>query len=430
MALILIGRLQAATDQTMATLVREPGSGAQSAVDSRIVAVAASIIAGDPSIKAAAASAVAGAAAEGGFLTLRETGAVRTTAATEPGYSEVVLSFDYRRVGGTPRYDIAPNGRVVVSELPHTNGGIVDVSSDYRRMERADTGVGFSRLVMWADSMGTDYGTPGQSRIGEIAQELGVVGIDQGIAGDTPHEIGWRMGALKWTVTIPDGVIPASGQVPVTVAPSDGYYNARTWVATLPDIDGRIVTVRLAHPVTSMGGTPAWTIEQVGGTGPVQVLPRTRVKYLRDGGLEALPAVIWMGRNDSSVSSPIERQLERLETTLSAMIREHRDPLRRLIILPVWNRTTEPQGSPAYERVMAQNEVIARVGGSMFYDLRRDIIDHGLDAVGLTPTSEDTAMIAQDVPPPSLLGDITHPNSPGSRAVGKLVGNDAKGRNW
>lgn len=378
-------------------------------------------------------------------LRLADPGTPRTLLATQTDFVDITLSRDFRRVEAVPNV-IASNARIIESVLPYSNGDTVNLSNDYRMMQpgafdgaftpqsvldewatRMNMGVGFTQLVGWGDSMTTDYGTPGVTSIGKIATELGVTGIDQGRAGNTPVEIAWRMGAWAWRVTVTGGSIPASGTVAATLDQGPGFYNPFTWDGTITDRGGAKRKVRLVCSGVAMGGTPTWTIQQLGGTSAITILPGTRIKWDRQVGLELLPCTVWGARNDS-VMDP--GSIDRARRFVRSMIAEHRDPLGRMIVLPMWNRATSPAGSAQYILDMKINAAMQEEAGERWYDLRAAIIKNGLDIVGVTPTAEDTTAIAEDRIPPSLMSDITHPNELGKTAIGRLVANEIKGRNW
>lgn len=378
-------------------------------------------------------------------LRLEDPGTPRTLLATQADYVDIKLSRDYRRVEACPNV-IASNARVIESVLPYSNGDTVNLSNDYRMMQpgavdgaftpqvvldewasRMSMGVGFTQLVGWGDSMTTNFGTPGVTSIGKIAAELGVTGIDQGRSGNTPVEIAWRMGAWAWRVTVTNDSIPASGAVAATLDQGPGFYNAFTWDCTIADRNGVARSVRLVCSGVAMGGTPTWTIEQLGGTAAITILPGTRIKWVRPVGQELLPCTVWLGRNDSLVDPG---SVDRARRAIRAMIEEHRDPLGRMIVLPMWNRATSPAGSAQYILDMKMNEAMQEEAGELWYDLRAAIIKNGLDIVGVAPTPEDTTAIAEDRVPPSLMSDVTHPNELGKTAIGRLVANEIKGRNW
>lgn len=59
--------------------------------------------------------------------------------------------------------------------------------------------------------------------------------------------------------------------------------------------------------------------------------------------------------------------------------------------------------------------------GARFFNWRKYLVEEGLTVEGLTPTSNDTAAIAQGLVPPSLLADEVHPNSHGHDAIARRL---------
>lgn len=440
--LIPIGDVKVATDVTLAYEIRRAASQAQQAVDSRVQGVAADIIAADPTIRDAAETAVAGAAADGGFLTQQQVGAVRTLDVTQPVYQEVRLSKDFRILGGslvaggetgiTPGYYDLPLGGVP--------GGVVNVTKDYRRAfpgtgpdgsyttEQSDVilarGRELTAVANWSDSMGRDNGGLGTSVIRELGIALGVPAIDRGFSGDTPTQVAARYGAYPPRVTITDGVLPASGTVPVTISPERGWRGPRTWTGTMRTQEGALVDVRLVQDGTDQDGVPSWTLEQIDGSGAVTILPGARFTHRdsTDSAVVATPFMLWVGRNDPDV--------ERGRAAVSALLAEMRDPHQRVIVLSMFNRESEPVGTPGYDAVMAFNEMLAEVAGPRYFDLRAPLISNGLALAGISPTPADTTAISEDRVPPSLMADHTHLNVPGRVAAARIIANEILGRTW
>ena len=59
--------------------------------------------------------------------------------------------------------------------------------------------------------------------------------------------------------------------------------------------------------------------------------------------------------------------------------------------------------------------------GNIFLDIRRYILDFGLDDMSITPTDEDIADIAEGEIPRSLLNDNVHFNEMGYELISRLV---------
>ena len=424
-----------ATDATMAYEINRP-SRSQSAVDARVQTVAADIIASDGTVKAAAKAAVGTAVDDAGLLKRAEIGAVRTLSSDDPQYSEVRLSRDFRRTGGTLKtggeVGVLPGS--VESALPSGSGEVL-LTRDYRRAQPASAGGGvtptpiveewlsrFGRIAMWGDSMTTATYGGGDSQISLLAAELGVTPYDGGRSGHTGTEIAFRAGALAVRVTVPGGTIPAVGAVAATVEPALGWWNWKEIPAVLRSSSGTLVRVLLKHASPSPGTLPTWTIEQVGGTAPAPVLPATRIAPETPTSALGAPVVFWIGRNDPDETRVVD--------AMKALLNAHRDPGRRRLVLPIFNRQDSPAGSPSYVRDMAVNAKLAELTGTDYFAARRKIIDHGLQLAGIAPTAADVAAVSEDRIPPSLMADITHLNPAGRGALARILAIEITGRNW
>lgn len=434
-------RDNAVTDPTLAANINKTGSNSQQAVDARIRPVASEIINSDPTFIQSAKDALQGAANDAGFLMRTELGAVRTLDVDVPLYSEVRLSFDYRRVGGTLRTggEVGTVPSALESATP-SGAGTIELSRDYRRVQPGSSGegltpqhvldgwaerlpgLGFPILAGWGDSMTTDHGALNNAQIALVAADLGVGVYDGGWSGHTPTEIAFRAGALPVHLTVSGGTIPASGTVAATVTPTLGWWHFKSIPASVMTADGAVISILLKHASDAPGDAPVWTVEQVAGTTPARVLDGSRIVYTTPKRAMQYPAIYWVGRND-----PDE---ERVLDALEAMVATHRDPGDRLLILPIFNRINSPEGSASYIRDMAINAKIRERWPHYFFDSRRRLIDYGLQILGMTPTAEDVAAIAEDRIPPSLMLDITHLNVPGRRAHSRILATEIIGRNW
>lgn len=441
-----LGKLVVATDQTMAYEVNRDGSRAQSAVDARIGPIAAGIIASDPTLQASAEALVDGALTDSDVLRQKEVGAVRTLESDDPDYSEVHLSRDFRRIGGLTREgDVfeAQTADGFAHSMSPAGRGTVLITRDYRRVQpgggangvtpqavldewgtRMSSGTGLTQVTCFGDSMIRDNSDLGTSVAKELGLALSVLSTDRGYSGDTPTQVAARMGALNCLVTIADGVLPASGTVPVTVSPSMGWRGARDWQGVVTASNGRLVQVRLAQDATPETGVPSWTLQQVSGSGPVSVLPGTRFKHVdaQDRATIFAPTMFWAGRNDLDV--------DRGRAAVRAVLEQKRDPSGRVLVLSVMNRTVEPSGSAGYVSVKSFNDMLAVEAGANYFDGRAAIIRDGLAVAGITATDVDTTAIAEDRVPPSLLADTTHLNVAGRVAFARILANEILGRNW
>lgn len=441
--LVEIGRLNAATDQMMAYEINRP-SLSQSAVDGRIAPIAAGIIADSPTVIAAARSAVDDAVDDAGVIVRQQLGAVRTVITNHPMYSEARLSHDFRVVGGVLRTGGIVDGPAGAASYAVSAGdGVVELTRDFRRALPGGGADGMlppviaaslsasisataplAGITCWGDSMTMDFGNIGTAFAVELGTELGIPASMRGYSGETGYQIAWRAGAFEARIT-PASDLPATGSVAATITPNIGWFRGRTFDGVVTSITGVRVPVRIIQSeAATPSDAPTWTVEQLGGIAPAAILPGARV-LVGTGAERAVvtqPMTVWFGRNDTDP--------DRIEDALTALLTQHRDPLRRRVVLPVLNRTTEPAGSPAYVEVTAANARIAEVAGDDFYDLRAALILSGLQIAGLTPTPEDATAISEDRVPPALMHDATHLNALGRQAAARLVANEIKTRNW
>lgn len=371
----------------------------------------------------------------------------RVVTTDHPDYATVTLSRDLREVGGVLRSEpvladsITPGALARMSPLGQ---GRLLLTRDLRRVEPGgeaeDDGLTpsvvlaewaqrmpvtpiLSAIVGLGDSMTTDQGGVGLSQIAALAEVLGVLGYDLGVSGDTPRGIAWRVGAMALRVTS-DVTLPATGAVAVQVSPSDGWRFERTWPVRLRTSTGGLIRATLTQSATTVSASPAWTLEQVGGSASVKVLAGTRIAHEQawKGTERFQPMVVGLGRNDPDAGRVME--------ALGGIVATHRDPCRRMLIRPIFNKATEPSGSSEYTTVMSINASISAKWPDLYFDDRTQLITHGLALAGITPTAADTTAITEDRIPPSLMMDDTHLTVAGRRALAIIDAAEISGRNW
>ena len=218
-------------------------------------------------------------------------------------------------------------------------------------------------------------------------------------------------------------MVPATGGVSVQITPATGYRFARSWPVRVATAEGGVVYATLSHPAVAIGAVPDWTLSRTDGGGSVRLLAGARIAHDSSWSPDRYsPMVVGLGRNDPTQSRVIE--------ALEGIVATHRDPARRLLILPILNVTSEPAGSPGYLNVTAINAEIEQRWPHLYYDDRAALIAHGLDIAGIAPTSEDTTAITQDRIPPSLMTDGTHLTGPGRLARAVLWHTEITARSW
>jgi hypothetical protein len=91
------------------------------------------------------------------------------------------------------------------------------------------------------------------------------------------------------------------------------------------------------------------------------------------------------------------------------------------LILSVPNGTGEGTGSSAYNQDIATNNYLAAAYPNNYYDIREYLVQHGLAAAGITPTTQDLTDISNDIVPASLRQDSIHPTTAGNQVIAQQV---------
>lgn len=400
--MIPVGRLTVATPETMALSIRE-GTVAATAVDERIAPVAAGIIASDPTVKAAAAGAVAGALTDADIAMRSDAGMPkRIVSPSIHAFNDAEGNktfLDARATDGGPQPWAARLIARVLIEEGYTFGG-------------GGGGGGSSAVVGPIVCLG-DSLTDADAWLTSMAEDTSLVLRDLGEAGQSSTEVAFRSGALVVQMTVAGNTIPASGPVAVTALSPNGSW--RTGVTVPWSEPGTLAGVRgvFRHQYTGNSGAtftrdePGAAVACPAGT-PFIVAPGPKTGV----GFERLPAIIWVGRNNVADSGAVQRDI-------TAMVGKFTNPKK--LILSVTNMTTEPSGSTGYNQVIAINNWIAATYPNQYLDVRRWLIDKALAAMGLSPTGVDTTAISEDRIPPQLLSDSTHMTPAASAALGHYI---------
>jgi hypothetical protein len=262
----------------------------------------------------------------------------------------------------------------------------------------------------WGDSLtynqATGQASPTWQEI--MAADLGVTVYNGGRGGQASGEIAVRQGGLRPLLTVTGNSIPASGTVTVTaISPTDGWRPSGTSVlameGTLAGIPGT-----LYHDAS----TGAWTFTR-DASGSVTACPAATAFIGTEGvNKRADNVIIWAGTNNTSQPTAILRDIASMVDWLTPYDK------RYLII----GLTT-----PGNESI---NASLAATYGNRFEDLRAYMISSGLAAAGITPTTDDTAAIAANNIPPSLMTDATHFNQAGYNVIGARFAARIRARNW
>lgn len=272
----------------------------------------------------------------------------------------------------------------------------------------ASTRAGF--LVCWGDSMTQNNHGGGTSFPDRLSTELGVPALNRGRGGEAAWGIGVRQGGVQPLITFPGDQIPASGSATVTVADSGYLHITAAWgyYGSVAGVEGTL---------TRAATTGVWTFARAVDGAAVDLVPGGSPFAARTTSDYGDAAIIWAGAND------IDNGDEAATIAyIGAMVERARANGQAFVVMSVLNPAYGGDGTAKHQFVIDVNAALAARYGSAFLDVRRYLIDRGLTAAGISPTSGDTTAIADDRIPPSLMFDDIHLNDTGRGVVAKFVG--------
>lgn len=117
--------------------------------------------------------------------------------------------------------------------------------------------------------------------------------------------------------------------------------------------------------------------------------------------------IIWAGTNNVK-----EGDIDTIISSIQVMINNLNHS--RYIIIGLTSKSY-------HSDVEDKNNKLCNIFGKYFLDIRRYILDFGLDDMGMTPTDEDIADIDEGEIPRSLLSDNVHFNETGYELISRLV---------
>jgi hypothetical protein len=301
--------------------------------------------------------------------------------------------------------------------------------------------VALSTVTCWGDSLTAGAGsTSGLTYPAQLATALGRTVNNRGIGGQTSTSIIARQGGITAPMTVTSDQIPASGPVAVTAHPNSPITNqgSASFTGTLAGVPGT-----LSRDVTT--GDYSFTRTTAGSV----VSCPAGTPFIFDLALAAQSdtQVIWVGRNDGTGALATTR------SNVASAVGFLKPYAKRYLTLGVTTKSdgTENSGSAAYTAFVAHNTTMAGLYGSftfdgaglitgetagsqstgLFLDIRRYLIDYGLAIAGITPTSQDTTDIANDVIPTSLLSpDLLHFNNAGYLVIASVIAQIITWKGW
>jgi hypothetical protein len=258
---------------------------------------------------------------------------------------------------------------------------------------------------------GPSGGNVGYTLPAYIEEVLGREVVNGGRGGETSTGIAMRAGAIPVTVSVAGGSIPAT----------------TTAVVVTP-------TFPVGSSPIFRDGTP-WTFEcKIAGViGILQRLADTTWDFTRQvaGSSVSVPSGTPVTLNAVAEKSDLwflqmGANLPSYGTVLAdidSVVAKCRAEGRDFLVFSIYNNSSEPSGSTNYNLLKSINDELAKRYAQRYIDTRRFLIDSGLAASGLTPTSDDLVAISEDRIPPSLM-DVTdgiHLNPTGRQAVAGYV---------
>jgi Chaperone of endosialidase/Domain of unknown function (DUF5011) len=127
--------------------------------------------------------------------------------------------------------------------------------------------------------------------------------------------------------------------------------------------------------------------------------------------------VIWAGRNDIGVNSN-----STIENNIAAMV-ANLGSNNKYVILSVLNASTEPSGSGNYSTIVQLNSDLAALYPGHYLDIRTYLVQNGLTAAGIAPSSQDLIDESNDVPPTDLRINTLHLTSAAYSVVAQQIYN-------
>lgn len=264
-----------------------------------------------------------------------------------------------------------------------------------------------SNIPCYGDSMVAGFGIGVPASWPTKLQEIlpgGRTTQNLGVSSQTAQEIAMRQGGMPINLVFPSNTIPASGAVTVTT-PDTIIWGAVAWTVT-GTVGG--VTGVLSHPSGTAGtntATLTWTRTGSGST----VALGGATAFRSSAGDRDKVQIFLAGRNDYGIGGVDSTIRNRVINANKAMVDWLTSPY--FIVLSNITLTSETSGTRGYNNVVAVNSALQSLYGERFLDIRRWLIDNGMAALSITPTSADLAAVAADTMPPSLMYDSIHWNA-------------------
>ncbi|MGX9346388.1 SGNH/GDSL hydrolase family protein [Microbacterium sp. KNMS] len=235
----------------------------------------------------------------------------------------------------------------------------------------------------------------GQLNPGATVHNLGVSGL-------TVDEIGVSIGALPLELTAAV-TVPTSGPVNIPIQAGIGWRptGTKTFHGRLGGIPGTVTRAE--------GATTTLTFEADALASATNLPAGTQ--FLGDPNTRRWDLlIIGAGRNDISYNvtgahgDVVTHVTAGLERIVGWMLAQR----KRFLIWGTTNSTEETTGTGKHAQVLAVNDWCKRNYPNVYIDIRTWLVKDAIYDIGLTPTSDDLAHMADDAPPPQIMSDAIH----------------------
>lgn len=277
-----------------------------------------------------------------------------------------------------------------------------------------------SAVACFGDSMFADQGGLGTTTPAQLAAALPAISVyNGGVSGQTSSEVALRAGALDVWFSLAGNAIPAATTATAAfprIAPV-AWKTGSVW-----DFAGSFSGI---SGILHKDAADAFTFARTTAGSIVTIPPEVHWDSSEATFTSGDWGVIARGGRNNVDTTIVPRDMRYIRSYVNT-----NQSRPRFIQLPLYNISTETSGSGGYATVMAINASLEANAGPDYYDLRGWLIRNGLAVMGITPTGGDTAAMAADCIPPSLMYDSTHLNVAGRTAEGIRLAQVLTARGW
>lgn len=264
---------------------------------------------------------------------------------------------------------------------------------------------------------------PGEDWPAKLGVELGLTVRNYGRSGDTSDEMMIRVGAHQPYFTVSGGQIPASGAVSLTTTQVFDFTTTNAWTGTLNGVTGTLTW--------TVGNT--WSFTRSGSGSAVPVSGKARFTGSQADCM-ADTLTICIGRNDLGFGGTGMEQTkaDHIVGNIARLVEWATPRAKNIVLAGVTNTTTETAGSAGFLTVVDINNRLRTMFPGKFADLQRYLSTTALAEAGFTPTSADTAAMAEGRIPPQLYSanDTTHFKPVVATAISQFMARYLRGKGW